>query len=85
MAGSISGGAVTGHASRPVMSVMEVELVKEYGKHFGYNPETVDGTMNPGGTMGNIMAVLTARQKYFPHVRMDGWRDSDKPVVYTPA
>lgn len=34
--------------------------------------------------MSNMMAVLCARQKTFPHVRLEGWRPEDKPVAFTP-
>lgn len=54
----------------PVFSVLEVEVIKTYGKVFGFDPETVDGTLNPGGTMGNMMALMCARQEHFPHVRL---------------
>lgn len=69
----------------PVFSVMEVECVKFFGKSFGYDPETVDGTFNPGGSMSNIMSALCARHEHFPHVRMEGWRPEDRPVAFTPA
>lgn len=68
----------------PIFSVTEVECVKEFGKVFGYDPETVDGSLNPGGTMSNMMALLAARHKYFPHVRNEGWLPEDKPVAFTP-
>jgi glutamate/tyrosine decarboxylase-like PLP-dependent enzyme len=68
----------------PVFSVMEVECVKFFGKSFGYDPETVDGTFNPGGSMSNIMSTLCARHEHFPHVRMEGWRQQDRPIAFTP-
>jgi len=69
----------------PVFSVLEVEVIKIYAEKFGMDPATADGTLNPGGTMGNIMALLAARQEHFPHVRMEGWKAEDKPIAYTPA
>lgn len=57
----------------PVFSVMEVECVKLFGAQFGFDPNTVDGTLNPGGTMSNMMALLAARHEHFPHVRKTGW------------
>jgi len=69
----------------PVFSVMEVEVIKIYAKAFGFDPEVVDGTLNPGGTMGNIMALMCARQEHFPWVRTEGWRGTEKPVAFTPA
>ena len=69
----------------PVFSVMEVECVKLYGKMFGFKEEDIDGTLNPGGTMGNMMAILAARQEHFPHVRLEGWKPEDKPIAFTPV
>lgn len=69
----------------PVFSVMEVEVIKHYAAAFGFDPEKCDGTLNPGGTMGNMMALLAARQEHFPHVRLDGWNGTEKPVAFTPA
>ena len=45
----------------PVFSVMEVECIKLFGKKFGFKDEDIDGTLNPGGTMSNMMALLAAR------------------------
>lgn len=67
----------------PVFSVMEVECIRLFGEHFGFDPNTVDGTLNPGGTMSNMMALLAARHEHFPHVRTEGWRGDDKPVAFT--
>jgi len=54
----------------PVFSVLEVEIIKAYAEAFGFDVSKVDGTLNPGGTMGNMMALLCARQEHFPHVRL---------------
>ena len=61
----------------PVFSVMERECVHVIADAFGFPRETVDGVANPGGTMSNMMAVLTARNEYFPHVRREGWKPED--------
>jgi glutamate/tyrosine decarboxylase-like PLP-dependent enzyme len=45
----------------PVFSVMEVQCLKLFGEKFGFKEEDIDGTMNPGGTMSNMMALLAAR------------------------
>ena len=67
----------------PVFSVMEVESIKLFGKQFGIPEDKVDGTLNPGGTMSNMMALLAARHEHFPHVRMEGWKPEDRPVAFT--
>jgi len=61
----------------PVFTVMEVELMKVFAEKFGFDPETADGCLNPGGTMSNIMSVLVARNEHFPHVRLEGWKADD--------
>ena len=67
----------------PVFTIMEREIMKVFAAKFGFDPETADGVINPGGTMSNIMAVLVARNEHFPHVRMDGWKPEDQPVAFT--
>lgn len=67
----------------PVFSVMEVECIRIFGEKFGFKTDDIDGTINPGGTMSNMMALLAARQESFPHVRMEGWKPEDKPVAFT--
>ena len=57
--------------------------MKIFAAKFGFNTETAEGCMNPGGTMSNIMALLVARHEHFPHVRMEGWQPDDKPVAFT--
>jgi glutamate/tyrosine decarboxylase-like PLP-dependent enzyme len=57
----------------PVFSVMEVECIKLIGEVFGFKEDDIDGTLNPGGSMSNMMAMLAARHEHFPHVRNKGW------------
>ena len=64
---------------------MEVECIKIFGEVFGFDPAKVDGVLNPGGTMSNMMAFLTARHRAFPHVREDGWNPEDRPVAFSGA
>jgi glutamate/tyrosine decarboxylase-like PLP-dependent enzyme len=42
---------------------MEVECIRFFAEIFGMNPKKVDGVLNPGGTMSNMMAFLTARHR----------------------
>ena len=69
----------------PVYSVMEVNTIQILGKKFGFQEDKIDGTMNPGGTMSNMMALLAARHEHFPHVRLEGWKAGDNPVAFTCA
>ena len=67
----------------PVFSVMEVETIQLIGETFGFSKENIDGTMNPGGSMSNMMALLVARNEYFPHVKQKGWKPTDHPRAFT--
>lgn len=53
--------------------MMEVECVKETAKAYGLNVETADGLFVPGGTYANMTAVMIARHKFFPDVKLKGW------------
>jgi len=80
---SVLNTAVHVYHVAPVFTVMEVELMKLFAARFGFDPETADGCLNPGGTMSNMMAVLVARNEHFPHVRLEGWKAGDQPVAFT--
>jgi hypothetical protein len=58
---SVLNTAVHVYHVAPVFAVMEVECIKIMGKGFGFKEEDIDGTINPGGTMSNMMAFLAAR------------------------
>ena len=45
----------------PVFSVMEQQCVQFFGERFGFDPKTIDGSLNPGGSMSIIMSMLAAR------------------------
>lgn len=80
----LNGNTHVYHVS-PVFSVMEVETIQLMGQAFGLKKEDIDGTMNPGGSMSNRMALLLARDEHFSHVKRKGWRSEDKPVAFTAA
>jgi len=71
------------HAA-PVASVMERECIKIIGRAFGFEDNSIDGVLAPGGSAANIIALLAARHRAFPHVREEGWKPGDKPVCYAP-
>jgi glutamate/tyrosine decarboxylase-like PLP-dependent enzyme len=80
----LNGNTHVYHVS-PVFSVMEVETIQLMGQAFGLRNEDIDGTINPGGSMSNRMALLLARHEHFPHVKRIGWRSEDRPVAFTAA
>jgi len=67
--------------SSPVFCSMEDYLINRVGKMLGY--QKADGIFCPGGSYANLMSVLCAREKYFPHVRTMGWQVGDNPVMLT--
>lgn len=61
---------------------IEKEVIKNICSLAGY-PENSDGTLAPGGSMTNFMALLMARDRKFPEIREKGI--SQKLVMYTSA
>ncbi len=55
--------------------------MKKVAELLGYNVETADGILVPGGTYSNMSGFMIARHHAFPHVRIEGWRTEDKPVI----
>lgn len=51
----------------------------------GFDRETADGILCPGGTFANVSAMIVARNEKFPHVRKSGWKAGDNPVCFTSA
>lgn len=66
-----------------VFSTMEVEVIQRFGEIFGFPKDSIEGIMNPGGSMSNTVALILARNEHFPHVKTKGWQIEDKPVAFT--
>lgn len=64
----------------PMVGV-EKEVLRRSAALLGY-PETADGTIAPGGSMTNFMALLMARDAYNRKIPQEGLR-SDKMLLYT--
>lgn len=62
---------------------MERFCIKRLSEICGFKVETADGIFVPGGTYANITGLAVARHKYFPHVREEGFRPEDQPVIFT--
>jgi len=67
------------YPSSPVACSMEDYLINRVGRMLGYLKP--DGIFCPGGSYANLLSVLCAREKYFPHVRTQGWQIGDNPVI----
>ena len=59
---------------------IEKEIIKNICKLAGY-PSHSNGTLAPGGSMTNMMAMLMARDAKRPHIREQG--SHEKLIVYT--
>ncbi len=66
----------------PVVTLMELELMRHMCAFVGWSEEEGEGVLTPGGSIANLMAVLAARHRHFPHVREEGLRAEDKPVLF---
>ena len=69
----------------PVLALIETKVIKEMARIAGLDPRTADGIVVPGGSYANLIAFYVARHRKFPHVRQEGWRATDRPVVFTSA
>ncbi|PVU92031.1 hypothetical protein BB561_004065 [Smittium simulii] len=61
------------YLASPVATLAEVFLSKELGKLLGYDPNICGGVTCPGGSASNNLALLTARNIYFPYVIEHGF------------
>lgn len=57
----------------PVVTLMEHAMVDKLGE-IVWGENSHDGIMTSGGSASNFQALLLARQKYFPHVKEEGYR-----------
>ncbi len=71
------------YEAAPVGTVVELALLKRMSEYVGF--ECGEGVFAPGGSIANLMAMLTARHHYFPHVKHDGLRPDDQPVMFVSA
>ncbi len=71
------------HEVAPVATLIEKSLVKKMGKLAGFpDPE---GQFTTGGSNGNLMAMLIARQKAMPQIKANGSSEIPKLTVYCSA
>eukprot|EP00164_Ancoracysta_twista_P010235 GFYU01015386.1.p1 GENE.GFYU01015386.1~~GFYU01015386.1.p1 ORF type:complete len:496 (-),score=148.58 GFYU01015386.1:53-1540(-) len=66
------------YAVAPVFAVMEVELLRQMCKIVGFG-ENGDGILCPGGSYGNLLCMVLARNTLFPEIRLHG--NGDKRLV----
>jgi len=68
------------YESAPVATLMELALIEKMCRSVGF--EDGEGVFAPGGSISNLMAVLAARHHAFPHVRQEGLRAGERPVMF---
>ncbi len=58
---------------------LTVQVIAAMGALLDLHP--CEGVFLPGGSHGNLVGLLLARDRAFPHVRIEGWRAGDAPTV----
>ena len=72
------------YAVAPVYSTMERAVIRAMAQVLGFkNVDSVDGCLNPGGTMSNLTAMIVSRHHSFPIAKQCGWIGDSKPVCFT--
>ncbi|OLY82636.1 Glutamate decarboxylase 1 [Smittium mucronatum] len=80
------------YLASPFASTVEILLSKKLGVLFGYDESKCGGLTCPGGSYSNNLALLVARNYYFPYAPLYGFAltDSEKilfdfkqPVIFT--
>ena len=73
---------VHAYEASPVLTLVEIELIKTLAKTIGY-PSDSDGVFCPGGSYSNMYAMYLARKKLIPDTGRDSLGTYKKPVVFT--
>ncbi|KAJ1656663.1 Glutamate decarboxylase 2 [Dispira simplex] len=66
----------------PVFTLMEVVTARELGVMFGYPSDTCGGITNPGGSMSNMVAVVTARNHLFSELKKKGMSGGPRLTMF---
>lgn len=56
----------------PVFTLLEKRLMQHFGSFCGWSSDTIDGLFVPGGSMANMMAIITSRHYKFPEIKKHG-------------
>jgi len=68
------------YEAAPVATLMELELIERMNQLVGF-PDG-EGVFAPGGSTSNLMGVLAARHRHFPHIKREGMTADDRPVIF---
>lgn len=70
----------------PFANEVERHLLRSFGRRFGYDPASTDGTFASGGAEANHTALLTALVRAFPEYAQKGARALPRqPALYVSA
>ncbi|XP_032821372.2 glutamate decarboxylase 1 [Petromyzon marinus] len=67
----------------PVFVLMEKITLKKMREIIGWPNGDGDGVFSPGGAINNLYAVMAARYKFFPEVKMKGMAAVPQLVLFT--
>lgn len=67
----------------PVGTVVELALLERMTQYVGWKDG--EGVFAPGGSIANLMAVLSARHKHFPEAKQSGLPSGIRPVMLVSA
>lgn len=65
----------------PFANEIEQYIIQEFGKKFGYEEGSIDGTFCTGGAESNLTGVLCALNHFFPAFNETGIQGIDKQLV----
>jgi len=68
------------YEAAPVATLMERALIERMNRLVGFADG--EGVFAPGGSISNLMAVIAARHRAFPHARQHGLQADDRPVMF---
>ncbi len=80
MTTSIANTSMYTYEMSPVATLIELEVIQKMCDHVGY--EDGDGILTSGGSLSNLQAMLTARNKYFPGVMEQGTQAFPKMTAF---
>ncbi len=68
------------YEAAPAASLIEAEMIKLMSSYAGYTHG--DGTFLTGGSNGNLIAMLSARNNFLPQSRFQGYNQQEHLVAY---
>ncbi len=80
---AVSNTSMYTYEAAPVGTVVELALIERLNSYVGFSDG--EGVFTPGGSISNLMSVLAARHRAFPHLKREGLRSDEQPVLFVSA